>query len=200
MFLQNIYWNFKKVLTEDFCNKAIDVIKKEKLQKGVIHEERILQKKVRNSDTFFKADDLIYNQIIPFIKTANENAGWNYEWDWSEDIQFTKYEKGNHYDWHIDVGDPYENTTFKEYDGKIRKLSCIVSLNDSSEYEGGEVLIDDRMYREDKKRKERIFEVKELKEKGTIIVFPSFCYHKVKPILKGTRYSLVMWFLGKPFK
>jgi len=200
MFLQNVYWNFKKVLTEDFCNKAIDVIKKEKLQKGVIHEERILQKKVRNSDTFFKADDLIYNQIIPFIKTANENAGWNYEWDWSEDIQFTKYEKGNHYDWHIDVGNPYESTTFKEYDGKIRKLSCIVSLNDSSEYEGGEVLIDDRMYREDKKRKERIFEVKELKEKGTIIVFPSFCYHKVKPILKGTRYSLVMWFLGKPFK
>jgi len=200
MFLPNTYWHFKKALTEDFCKKAIDTIEKEKLTKGVIEEERKIDKDVRNSDIFFKADNNIYDQIIPFINVANKNSGWDFEWDWCEDIQFSKYQKGNHYDWHIDVADKYENTPFKEYNGKIRKLSCIVSLNNSSEYEGGEVLIDDRMYREDDKRKERIFEVKELKEKGSIVVFPSFYYHKVNPILKGTRYSLVMWFLGKPFR
>jgi PKHD-type hydroxylase len=36
--------------------------------------------------------------------------------------------------------------------------------------------------------------------KGSIIVFPSFVWHRVKPVTKGTRYSLVMWNLGYPFK
>ena len=41
----------------------------------------------------------------------------------------------------------------------------------------------------------------EIKEKkGTIIVFPSYLVHRVKPVVKGTRYSLVVWFCGEPFK
>ena len=36
--------------------------------------------------------------------------------------------------------------------------------------------------------------------KGSIVVFPSFIWHRVKPITKGTRYSLVMWNCGYPFK
>jgi hypothetical protein len=35
--------------------------------------------------------------------------------------------------------------------------------------------------------------------KGSIVVFPSFVWHRVNPIIKGTRYSLVMWNLGRPF-
>jgi len=31
-------------------------------------------------------------------------------------------------------------------------------------------------------------------------VFPSFVWHRVKPVTAGTRYSLVVWHLGKPFK
>ena len=42
--------------------------------------------------------------------------------------------------------------------------------------------------------------VKEVVPRGSIVVFPSFLYHEVKPITKGTRYSLVVWFIGKPFK
>jgi PKHD-type hydroxylase len=30
-------------------------------------------------------------------------------------------------------------------------------------------------------------------------VFPSFIYHRVKPVTEGTRYSLVIWSCGKPF-
>ena len=42
--------------------------------------------------------------------------------------------------------------------------------------------------------------IQELKSKGSIIVFPSHYFHKVEPVLTGTRYSLVSWYLGKPFK
>jgi len=45
-----------------------------------------------------------------------------------------------------------------------------------------------------------IFECQEIKPKGSIIVFPSHIYHQVKPVTEGTRYSLVIWCLGKPFR
>ena len=43
-------------------------------------------------------------------------------------------------------------------------------------------------------------QAKEILPKGSIIVFPSFVWHRVKPVTKGVRYSLVMWNLGYPFK
>jgi len=43
-------------------------------------------------------------------------------------------------------------------------------------------------------------QAKEILSKGSIIVFPSFLWHRVKPVTKGTRYSLVVWNLGYPFK
>jgi PKHD-type hydroxylase len=41
---------------------------------------------------------------------------------------------------------------------------------------------------------------KEILSKGSIIVFPSFVWHRVKPVTSGTRYSLVVWHLGRPFR
>jgi PKHD-type hydroxylase len=43
-------------------------------------------------------------------------------------------------------------------------------------------------------------QAKEISPKGSIIVFPSFLWHRVKPVMQGTRYSLVLWNLGYPFK
>ena len=43
-------------------------------------------------------------------------------------------------------------------------------------------------------------QAKEILPKGSVIVFPSFVWHRVKPVTKGVRYSLVMWNLGYPFK
>ena len=40
---------------------------------------------------------------------------------------------------------------------------------------------------------------KETKNKGTIIVFPSMLLHKVTPVTKGIRHSLVQWFSGPDF-
>jgi PKHD-type hydroxylase len=37
-------------------------------------------------------------------------------------------------------------------------------------------------------------------KKGQVVVFPSHMEHRVAAVTKGTRYSLVCWFLGPPFK
>ena len=45
-----------------------------------------------------------------------------------------------------------------------------------------------------------VMKAKQILPKGSIVVFPSFVWHRVKPITKGSRYSLVVWNLGDPFK
>ena len=47
---------------------------------------------------------------------------------------------------------------------------------------------------------EQFYECKEIRPQGSIIIFPSFTYHCVTPITKGTRYSLVLWTLGDAFR
>ena len=45
-----------------------------------------------------------------------------------------------------------------------------------------------------------IYECKEIRPRGSIVVFPSFVWHRVKPVTSGTRYSLVIWNLGYPWR
>ena len=134
---------------------------------------------------------------------ANKNAGWNFEWDRSEACQFTKYKLNQYYDWHCDSWPkPYKRKNIDALDhGKIRKLSMTCQLTDGSEYEGGELEFDFRDY--DPNMRDELKHLKKATEiltKGSIIVFPSFLWHRVKPVTKGVRYSLVVWHLGYSFK
>jgi PKHD-type hydroxylase len=72
-----------------------------------------------------------------------------------------------------------------------------VSLTDKEEYVGGDLEFD---FKDTKNNKKNIKICKEIWPKGSIVVFPSFVWHRVKPVTKGTRYSLVMWSIGAPFK
>ena len=49
-------------------------------------------------------------------------------------------------------------------------------------------------------KKSNIKKCKEILPKGSLIVFPSFVWHRVCPVKRGTRYSLVIWNLGWPYK
>jgi PKHD-type hydroxylase len=84
-----------------------------------------------------------------------------------------------------------------DFHGKIRKLSVTCSLSDPKDYKGGELEFDFRNMDPDKKS---VRKCAEISERGSIVVFPSHIWHRVKPVTKGTRYSLVIWNLGHPFK
>jgi len=209
MNLSNYYWYFKSALTPKFCD---DVIKhglnnKESLARTGGYGDKELtkdqikdMKRKRNSDITWFNDTWIYKEIHPYIHQANKSAGWNFEWDRSESCQFTKYKHGQFYDWHCDSWDKAYKKEGPDK-GKIRKLSVTCQLTDGSEYTGGELEFDFRNY--DPHMREEVKHLKQAKEilpKGSIIVFPSFLWHRVKPVMKGTRYSLVLWNLGYPFK
>tara|TARA_R100000900_G_scaffold27948_1_gene21988 strand:+ start:3719 stop:4312 length:594 start_codon:yes stop_codon:yes gene_type:complete len=92
-----------------------------------------------------------------------------------QDMQVLKYEKGGKYNFHVDHGTLVPRT-----------ISCIYFVND--DYEGGELC-----FKLQGTEKEIIIE----KKAGRIIMWPSnFLYpHAVKPVTKGTRYSVVAWAL-----
>jgi PKHD-type hydroxylase len=98
----------------------------------------------------------------------------------AEGFQFTKYNAPTgHYGMHID----------KILNGAARKLSLTIQLSSPEDYEGGELVLQTGN------------EVEIMsKDLGKMIVFPSYVLHEVRPVTKGTRYSLVAWVTGKPFK
>jgi PKHD-type hydroxylase len=212
MNLQNYYYYFQSALTPRFCDELIKygISQQEQLaltggQTNKINEGKNLSeedlkdlKKKRDSNIVWLNDRWIYKEIQPFIHQANRLAGWNFDWDFSESCQFTKYKLNQFYDWHCDSWDaPYANPDNKDTNGKIRKLSVTCSLSNPEDYEGGELEFDFRNMDPDKKS---IRKCAEIKPRGSIVVFPSHVWHRVKPVTKGTRYSLVIWNLGYPFR
>jgi PKHD-type hydroxylase len=214
MNLQNYYWFFQSVLSKDFCNNLIKFGNQqreelaltggqtEKIKEGKELTENDLKdlKKKRDSNIVWLNEQWIYDEILPYVNTANKNAGWNFEFSWSESCQFTKYKLDQYYDWHCDSWDrPYgQDFDNPNLIGKVRKLSVTVSLSDPNDYEGGELEFDFRNLDPDKPANIKICE--EIKPQGSIVVFPSHVWHRVKPVTKGTRYSLVIWSCGYPFK
>ena len=208
MVLKEHFWYFESVLTHKFCDEIVALAKKRKLNLGSIGKYTDLKRKLnkeeikdlkkkRNSNIVFMNDKFLYDEICPYINIANSAAKWNFEWDWCESIQFTEYKKGQFYDWHCDSHEePYDRPDNKNVHGKLRKLSMTVSLSDPSEYSGGDLEFDFR--NTDEGSQPRICE--EIRKKGSIIVFPSFVWHRVTPVTKGTRHSLVCWNLGYPFR
>lgn len=100
-------------------------------------------------------------------------------------IQFTEYDESyqGEYKSHQDV-------FWLTQKNSHRKVSLILQLTDPSEYEGG-VLNFERIgtYPSDGDKIE-------MKKRGTVIAFPSFIYHRLEPVTKGRRHSLVGWFEG----
>jgi len=212
MNLQNYYYYFQSALTPRFCDELIKygISQQEQLaltggQTNKINEGKPLSnedlkdlKKKRDSNIVWLSDRWIYKEIQPFIHQANRLAGWNFDWDFSESCQFTKYKLNQFYDWHCDSWEaPYANPDNKDTNGKIRKLSVTCSLSNPEDYEGGELEFDFRNMDPDK---QSVRKCAEIKPRGSIVVFPSHVWHRVKPVTKGTRYSLVIWNLGYPFR
>tara|TARA_R100000005_G_C4879779_1_gene132028 strand:- start:29 stop:640 length:612 start_codon:yes stop_codon:yes gene_type:complete len=123
-------------------------------------------------------DDWVSSIFAHYFHLANKEY-WEYDLNGLDGIQITRYDEGDHYTWHSDYGTAEDNRY-------TRKLSATLLVTDPSEYEGGELEFTD--YHNNR--------VVAPSEKGTMIVFDSRIPHRVLPVTKGTRISLVTWMLG----
>jgi PKHD-type hydroxylase len=188
--IENGSWCWHNEIEEEVCDKII-MSADNFWQTGKIknkQKENVISRQ-RSTDVHFNNENWIYDLVEPYMRKANKNAGWNYDISGMESYQIGKYSAdiSAHYDWHQDslgTWNSINNTPNINLNGKTRKISMSLILND--DYEGGELEI----WSSNKAAYKR----------GSIIFFPSWMTHRVTPVTKGTRYSLVVWFVGAPFK
>ena len=200
MYNKNNWWCFDEALDKETCNKIKD-LKNDEWEKGRVYssigftgEKKDDDRRI--TDVSWTSDQWLYDLIWPYMETANYNSGWRYDIKSAEGMQITRYKKKGFYGFHRDGGGDHFSThdapenNFKH--GRVRKLSMSILLNDS--YEGGRFEISSY----DKEK--CTISAPEFNKAGSIIIFPSYTEHRVSPVTKGVRYSLVVWFLGSPFK
>ena len=176
----NSYAYWEKAFTKEECEKIIKIAKDKGLIKGTTNNKS----DARSSQIswLYSSDDLswVFRKITDIVLNLNDRF---FQFDLhglNEGLQFTNYKApSDKYDKHID----------RSLDFTIRKLSLSIQLTNPKEYKGGELFL----YEDEKGTEMK-------KEQGTLILFPSYILHEVKPIIKGERNSLVSWVTGKQFK
>lgn len=139
---------------------------------GVVNEKRRSRTAFLPHDT--PAQKNVYERLLAASLRANVALGLHFDIDDVEAPQLAEYAVDDKYDWHLDYGPS---------NARLRKLSVSVQLSSPTDYDGGELEF-------------RASGVAP-KEQGALVVFPSFLGHRVLPVTRGIRYSLVAWAIGK---
>ena len=175
------YKPFHITLPNSFCDRIIKENESLDIIDGTVESK---DENRRSSKISWIPKDKFPKELPQCIDSANKL--YNFSLHEFESLQYSRYEEGDHYDWHVDNhSKPYNN-------GMIRKLSFSICLND--EFEGG----DFDLGRPSPLTGKTNIETFKLK-KGEMIIFPSNTWHKVDKVTKGIRKSLVGWVVGKPF-
>lgn len=187
----NSFYYFKNIFTDSMIKELEDMVKSNytfsKGKTGIAELGNDTDSyETNNRDIAYLYPDErskpLYDLLFPLALEANEKL-YGFDIDIVTDpIHYVIYpEDGGHLDWHMDVG---------AYGVNKRKLAMTVQLSDANDYEGGEFQI--------------WFGGKEHltlpREKGDVVIFPTFCMHRVTPITRGQRKVLVFWTGGRPFR
>lgn len=119
-----------------------------------------------------------YHRLATLFLQANERYRFELT-GFLDALQYTVYGPQDLFDWHIDLGTGVAST---------RKLSVSLLLNAEADYEGGRLEFANTPRTADDL------------PAGTAIFFPSYMMHRVSPITRGVRRSVVAWGAGAPFR
>ena len=210
-----MFYIFPRVVPKKECRKLLKYcIKNTKyeeatvLNKGspdskpdptMIDDHKRIDPEVRKTDVgFITGKDNRVNELVWFYLREANRIQFNYKLEYFQPVQFARYRNGGFYDWHQDAAGT--NAT-----GEGRKLSLTFSLTDSDAYEGGnlEFFGGERQMEDMKLPDGTIIPAEQIKQdirdQGSVIVFDSRDFHRVTPVTKGTRYSIVCWTVGPNF-
>ena len=174
------------IFTPEQCNKIIETGRSQPKTIGTVNfSDNAIDDKTRLSHVSwipFGMLEPMYRQLETVMHKTNRNHFGFDNMQLTEQAQYTEYSDGGFYNWHMDSG-----IDFRGGDSPVRKISMSLLLNHESEFEGGEL----ELFADGN--------VAPLTQ-GHAIFFASFLNHRVKPVTKGVRKSLVVWFGGTPFK
>jgi len=175
------------LFTPEQCQKIIDAGRRQPPQKAQVGMNKpgggldTSKRTTTISWIPFKEMPEMYDDLNNFIQRANLNHFGFGDIRITEQAQFTEYPEGGFYDWHMDCD------VNMQHEPPVRKISMTILLNHESQFEGGEL----ELMAPGKKAK---------LSQGNAITFASFLNHRVAPVTRGVRQSLVVWFGGTPFR
>jgi len=176
------------LFTPEQCQEIISAGRRQQPQKAAVGMGKpggsgIDTKKRTTTISWLPFEEMkpMYNDINKFIQKANRNHFGFENVAITEMAQFTEYPEGGFYDWHMDTD------VNMQYEPPVRKISMTLLLSPENQFEGGDLELMAPGKRANLKQ-------------GYAITFASFINHRVAPVTKGVRQSLVMWFGGEPFK
>jgi hypothetical protein len=183
--LEEYIYIVKNALNLNLCDEILDEFKNSDEWQDTVIGSGIVEKNIRNCETIVisfshviqknkdvrrKIDNAIFDGASKCIQEYN-NKFTHCQIEEDSGYELLKYPEGCFYIQHTD--------SFK---ARPRAVSCSFILND--DFEGGEFAFFDK-------------ELKYKLSKGDAIMFPSnFMYpHEIMPVTKGTRYSIITWFI-----
>lgn len=181
---------YQNRFTQKTCERIISLAKllpeSEAKIGGGVENDGIVFPKVRSSTLRWlngamkDFDDLFLDIKDMFLQV---NCSFGLDINYLPALQFTEYHSSvaGKYDWHTD-------TMFESPSMSQRKISMVIQLSNPDDYEGGDLELQPLLYEPP--------DPIELRQQGSVIFFPSITNHRVTPITKGTRYSLVAWMEG----
>ncbi len=174
---------FTKQQCEELINLHNDSQNVKKSGRVNSEDKKVIDLKKRDVDVWVIHENSFFQKMpidhmmCVLAMNANEQFDFNVT-GLMERPQLLRYHEGSKgYDWHTDIGTG---------DASTRKISVSILLNDN--YQGGDLAFfseGEQMMKADA---------------GVAVAFPSFLPHKVMPVTKGERWSLVAWFSGEPFR
>ena len=195
-----MFFIFPRAVHPDVCEQIVKDCKQNILEKALfvdLEGHRKDNPEVRKTLVhFIKDKDNKINELVwGFLREANK-IQFNYDLTYFQPIQFAEYKDGGFYDWHQD-----DDGKAVESPDELRKLTAVLVLSHPDTFKGGELQFfngDRPMEDLGKITGEQV--ANDIKAQGSVICFDSRDYHRVTPVVEGTRYSLACWCVGPNFK
>ena len=196
------FFVMEKELPAEICDQIVSGYENHGRWIESVVDEGKLNRQVRKSKNQWLADNggehaWLADALWKHLPSANSTCGWDFDIRGLQDVQMTKYDVGEYYDFHLDGNPGYEEGMASHdrnmmLQGCIRKISVVILLSD--DFEGGKF-----EFTSYAKGNSQIIDLN-LTKKGTIVFFPSFLEHRVTPVTEGVRHSAVGWFTGPPLR
>lgn len=118
----------------------------------------------------------VYQRLRRLALEANERA-YRFQIDDRMTMHVLEYGPEGFFDWHMDLGAGLTAS---------RKLTMVTFLTPPEEFEGGDL---------------RFMDGSEplRPAQGSTAIFPSYLLHRVEPVIRGMRHTLVTWLHGPCF-
>ena len=206
-----MFYVFPRALRPDVCEQIVKECKQKTFEEAGIYsypndtpyiaktkrpeEVWVDDPKIRKTKVTYITDrkNKINELVLSYLREANR-IQFNYNLTFFQAVQFAEYKDGGFYDWHQDEGNIDKSN-------EVRKLSLTLALSNPDTFEGGEL----QFYNGGRPMEDMggitAEQIKnDIKAQGTVVVFDSRDFHRVTPVTKGVRHSIVCWIVGPNFK